>query len=67
MLLTPFCGRVGKGDDGPGVLKLDEDPNDGIVLYMLFFVFVIHLMDRIGVIASCTIFHEPMCFLTPLY
>ena len=67
MLLIPFCCHVGKGDDGPCVPKLHEGLNDVIVLYMLFFVFAIHQIDSVDVIASCMIFCEAICFLKPLY
>ena len=60
MLLIPFCRHVGKGEDGPCVPKLHEELNDAIVLYMIFFVFAIHQMDRIDAIVSCMIFHESM-------
>ena len=53
--------------DGPCVPKLHEQLNDAILLYMLFFVFAIHQMDHIDVIASCMIFREPMCLFKPLY
>ena len=35
MMLIPFYGLVGKGEDGPWVPKLHEEVNDCIVLYIL--------------------------------
>ena len=67
MLLTTFYRLVGKGEDAPCVPKQYEELNVAIVLYMLFFVFPIHLMDRVDVIVSCMIFHEPMCLFEPLH
>ena len=47
---------MNKGEGGPCVPKLHEEFNDSIVLYIIFFVFLIHLMDGIDVIVSCMIF-----------
>ena len=47
--------------------KLREELNDAIVPYMVFFVFAIHLRERIDAIASRMILCEPVCLLKPLY
>ena len=67
MLFTPLYCLVGKGEDGPRVPKLREEANDAIVIYMIFFLFAMHLIDRIDVIVSFMIFCEPICFLKRLY
>ena len=38
MFGTPFYRLVGKGEGGPCVSKLREEPNDAIVCYMHFLV-----------------------------
>ena len=47
--------------------KLYEELNATIVLYMIFFAFAIHQMDRIDVIVACMICREAMYLHEPWY